>query len=76
MVADRSPSPAGAAIKVGGRVVVRIPPLNNDKSVKPTDEPGVVTRSDPRGVMVKLDSGRTVLCEPASITVLADDAGG
>jgi hypothetical protein len=55
-------------ITVGARVRIRrsvVPGLDKQ------DEDGVVIRSDARGVLVRLDSGRTTLCEPGILKIIA-----
>ncbi len=71
-----SPMSDDERITVGARVRIRrsvVPGLSKQ------DEDGVVIRSDARGVLVRLDSGRTTLCEPGILQVIArlvrDDEG-
>lgn len=59
-----------ATFKVGARARVRrdlaaaAPHLQQD---------GTVVRVDPRGVLVKLDSGFEILCEPSKLVMASDN---
>ncbi len=58
-------------LRVGSRVRLRRPML---PGVRQPDVDGEVERIDARGVLVRLDSGRAVLCEPDILAVLSSDA--
>jgi hypothetical protein len=54
--------PVGARVRIRGSLASGDPELG---------EEGVVVRSDARGVVVRLASGRTTICQPSMLPLLA-----
>ena len=57
--------PTAKPLTAGVRVRLK-QPLSSD----PSNECGIVTRLDARGVLLKLDSGRELLVEPAMVDAI------
>lgn len=53
--------PVGSRVRIRRSIVPGVPELH---------EEGIVVRSDARGVLVRLDSGREILAEPGLLTTL------
>jgi hypothetical protein len=63
-----SPAMQSTSLIVGSRIRFRPDLLEPSSPLR--DEEGTILRNDARGVLVRLDNGRSTLCQPEDLVVV------